>query len=63
MPSEVREPAGRSEKRRRRGTRGLDSIRAKILAAIVARDYQHAHELLELAANMSEDERAPGSRR
>src|SRR4051812_39758577 len=38
------------------GAGGLDSIRTWILAAIAMRDYQHARDLLELAANMSEEE-------
>src|SRR3954471_13881777 len=40
------------------GSGGLDSIRTRILAAIAMRDYQHARDLLELAANMSEEEQA-----
>ncbi len=40
------------------GSGGLDSIRTRILAAIAMRDYQHARDLLELAANMTEEEQA-----
>ncbi|HVE82919.1 MAG TPA: hypothetical protein VND93_08735 [Myxococcales bacterium] len=40
------------------GSGGLDSIRAKILISIGARDYQHARDLLELAADATEEERA-----
>src|SRR3954470_13046952 len=40
------------------GSGGLDSIRTRILAAIAMRDYQHARDLLELAANITEEEQA-----
>jgi hypothetical protein len=40
------------------GPGGLSSVRVKILAAIAARDYHHARELLELAAHLTEEERA-----
>ena len=40
------------------GSGGLDSIRTRILAAIAIRDYAHAQDLLELAGNITEDERA-----
>lgn len=40
------------------GPGGLTSIRMKILAAIAARDYEHARHLLELAADLADDERA-----
>jgi hypothetical protein len=39
------------------GSGGLDSIRTRILAAIAMRDYQHARDLLELAAGFTEQER------
>jgi hypothetical protein len=40
------------------GSGGLDSIRARVLACIAARDYDQAREYLKLAANMAEDEQA-----
>jgi hypothetical protein len=40
------------------GSGGLDSIRARVLACIAARDYDQAREHLKLAANMAEDEQA-----
>jgi hypothetical protein len=40
------------------GSGSLDSIRARILACIVARDYDQAREYLKLAADMAEDEQA-----
>ncbi|HYV44190.1 MAG TPA: hypothetical protein VFA20_04980 [Myxococcaceae bacterium] len=39
------------------GPGGLDTIRAKILLAIAARDYEHARDLLELAEGFSQTER------
>ncbi|HEU4760193.1 MAG TPA: hypothetical protein VFT91_09470 [Dehalococcoidia bacterium] len=39
------------------GSGGLDSVRMRILALIAMRDYEHARECLELAANLSEEER------
>jgi len=38
------------------GSGGLDSIRARILACIAARNYDQAREYLKLAANMADDE-------
>jgi len=38
------------------GSRGLDSIRARIIACIAARNYDQAREYLKLAANMSVEE-------
>jgi len=40
------------------GSGGLDSIRARVLACIAARDYAQAREYLKLAVNMSEEEQA-----
>src|SRR3954465_9946970 len=40
------------------GSGGLDSIRARVLACIAARDYDQAREYLKLAANMAEEEQA-----
>jgi len=40
------------------GSGGLDSIRARILACIAARNYDQAREYLKLAADMAEDEQA-----
>ena len=40
------------------GAGGLDSIRARILACIAARNYDQAREYLKLAANMADDEQA-----
>jgi len=40
------------------GSGGLDSIRARVLACIAARDYDQAREYLKLAANMTEEEQA-----
>jgi len=40
------------------GPGGLDSIRARILACIAARNYDQAREYLKLAANLSEEEQA-----
>jgi len=40
------------------GSGGLDSIRARILASIAARNYDQAREYLKLAANMTDDEQA-----
>src|SRR5512141_345629 len=40
------------------GSGGLDSIRARILACIAARNYDQAREYLKLAANMADDEQA-----
>src|SRR3954470_17897729 len=40
------------------GSGGLDSIRARILACIAARNYDQAREYLKLAANISEEEQA-----
>jgi hypothetical protein len=40
------------------GSGGLDSIRARILASIAARNYDQAREYLKLAANMADDEQA-----
>ena len=40
------------------GSGSLDSIRARVLACIAARDYDQAREYLKLAANMSEEEQA-----
>jgi hypothetical protein len=40
------------------GSGGLDSIRARILVCIAARDYDQAREYLKLAADMAEDEQA-----
>jgi len=40
------------------GSGGLDSIRARILASIAARNYDQAREYLKLAANMADDELA-----
>ena len=40
------------------GSGGLDSIRARILACIAARNYDQAREYLKLAANPSGDEQA-----
>ena len=53
MPSEVR-----TTRRRERRGGGLDSIRARILACIAARNYDQAREYLKLAANMTDDEQA-----
>lgn len=38
------------------GSGGLNSIKMRILAAIAIRDYQHAWELLELAADLTQVE-------
>ena len=40
------------------GSGSLDSIRARILACIAARNYDQAREYLKLAANMADDEQA-----
>jgi len=40
------------------GSGGLSSVRMKILAAIAARDYEHARHLVELAADLGDQERA-----
>jgi hypothetical protein len=40
------------------GSGGLDSIRARILACIAARNYDQAREYLKLAANMADEEQA-----
>src|SRR5262245_29659162 len=40
------------------GSGGLDSIRARVLACIAARNYDQAREYLKLAADMSEEEQA-----
>jgi hypothetical protein len=40
------------------GPGGFDSIRARILASIAARNYDQAREYLKLAANMADDEQA-----
>jgi len=40
------------------GSAGLDSIRARVLACIAARNYDQAREYLKLAANMTEEEQA-----
>src|SRR5262249_54312589 len=37
--------------------RGLDTVRIRVLAAIAAGDYEHARELIELAAGLQEVER------
>ena len=40
------------------GSGSLDSIRARVLACIAARNYDQAREYLKLAADMSEEEQA-----
>jgi len=40
------------------GSGGLDTIRARVLACIAARNYDQAREYLKLAVNMTDDERA-----
>jgi hypothetical protein len=40
------------------GSGGLDSIRARVLACIAARNFDQAREYLKLAANMTEEEQA-----
>jgi len=40
------------------GAGGLDSLRARILACIAARNYDQAREHLKLAANMTEEDQA-----
>src|SRR5262249_14331237 len=40
------------------GPGGLNTIRVKIMAAIVARDFDHARELVQLAADMRQEEQA-----
>src|SRR5262245_65955505 len=40
------------------GSGGFHTIRVKIMAAIVARDYEHARHLVQLAADMGQEEQA-----
>jgi len=40
------------------GSGGLSSVRVKVFAAIAARDYEHARELVRLAADLGDVERA-----
>jgi len=40
------------------GSGGLDSVRARVLACIAARNYDQAREYLKLAVNMGEEEQA-----